>query len=73
MERATGMQIFACFFKRHARVNDIDDVDPREEFINKLWRNLASHSVLLWLNYAASINYDIQDRVANKFSDSAPP
>ena len=43
MERATGQVIFARFFQRHAGVNDIHDIHPVEEFIDKMLGDPAGH------------------------------
>jgi hypothetical protein len=43
MERTTSSKIAAGLPKRHARINQINQIDTSDKFLNELTGNLAGH------------------------------
>jgi hypothetical protein len=43
MERTAGMEIFTCFFECNPRIDNINDIDAREQLVYELCGDLASH------------------------------
>lgn len=43
MERAAGRKVTPGLLKGHAPVDYLDDIDPGQEFVNKMFRYLATH------------------------------
>lgn len=64
MKRAAGLKIFAALFQRNALVYHLDDVDAREQFVDKFPGNFAAHRL--------SCLIDQQDISIQVFADLIP-
>ena len=47
MKRATGFIFGTRFFKRHALVDDVHHINPRENLLNEVMRNATAHPCYL--------------------------